>query len=126
MKCFYHHGVEAVALCKACQRALCPECAADVHPGTACRNRCEQEVAAINAMMERGKSAYQKTGAAYRRSAFALALTGLVFLAMGIVPFALTGKYSSLVFALVGPVFFLWSYFSYRSGKQIEAAEANA
>lgn len=126
MKCFYHHDIDAVALCKACSRALCPACAADVHPGTACVNRCEADVAALNTIVERSKTAYQKTGQAYKRNAIATMILGALFIVMGVVPILMTGKYGTAVVALLGPVFLLWSYFSYRSGKQIEAPGTNA
>lgn len=43
MKCFYHLDRDAVGICKSCQRALCPECAADIGKGIACAGRCEDD-----------------------------------------------------------------------------------
>lgn len=44
LKCFYHHDRDAVGTCHACLRGLCPDCAADLGRGLACKGRCEIEV----------------------------------------------------------------------------------
>jgi Flp pilus assembly protein TadB len=126
MKCYYHEENEAVAICKSCSRALCKSCAADVHPGTACINRCEKDVEALNLMIEKNKTAYQKTGKAYKRNAIALLLSGLAFSFIGIIPILVSKNYSSAFMVVLGFIFLLWSYFSYRSGKQIETTEKKA
>lgn len=123
MKCYYHHSSEAIAICKSCHRALCESCAADVHPGTACINRCEKDVEELNAIIERNKSAYQKTGKAYKRNSIALFLSGIVFMTIGIIPVITNNDYATSFIAVLGAIFLLWSYFSYSSGKQIEATE---
>lgn len=124
MKCFYHHEHDAVALCKSCHRAICPACAVDVPPGIACRNTCEADVAALNLVLQRSKSAYQKTGTAYKRNAIATLVAGLVFFAVGAVPITMQGDYGSSFMVVLGMVFFLWSYFSYKNGRQIESSDA--
>ena len=48
MKCFNHEGVDAVAICKNCNKALCHACASDVGNGVACTGACEDEVRALN------------------------------------------------------------------------------
>jgi hypothetical protein len=47
MRCFYHQDREAVGACKSCGKGLCPECAADLGKGLACRGRCEADVQAV-------------------------------------------------------------------------------
>lgn len=126
MKCFYHHDTDAVAICKSCQRALCVTCAMDVPPGTACINRCEKDVAALNLVIERSKSAYQKTGLAYKRNAVVMSVIGIVFFVTGVWPIVAKGKYGMAFIAVMGVLFVVWAYFNYRSGKQIESAEKNA
>jgi hypothetical protein len=124
MKCYYHQDRDAVALCKSCHRALCPDCAADVPPGTACRGRsCEQEVAEVNLMLERGKSVYQKTGRAHRRNALAFLVMGFVMVACGILPFVLNGDPGTLILSAFGVFFLILALFSFRSGKQIERVD---
>jgi len=66
MRCFYHGDVDAVAICKSCGHALCRDCCAEVAGISACRNRCESEVAALNDVNQRNRSAYGKIGGAYK------------------------------------------------------------
>jgi hypothetical protein len=53
VKCYYHTGSDAVAVCKNCHRGVCADCAADIINGTACVHRCEAEVLAINDVVPR-------------------------------------------------------------------------
>jgi hypothetical protein len=81
MRCFYHRDLDAVASCKNCGRGLCPDCSADVGNGLACRGRCEAEVRSLNRVIERNKTAYAKTSAAYLRIAvFYVALSAACLL----------------------------------------------
>lgn len=123
MNCYYHSSIPAVALCKSCNRALCSDCGADVHPGTACKNRCEKEVAELNVIIERSKTAYQKTGKAYKRISLTTFIIAFIFLIVGIFPYLLKGNKSTLFIAFISLPFFLMSYFSLKSGRQIEQVE---
>jgi succinate dehydrogenase/fumarate reductase-like Fe-S protein len=69
MKCFYHNSVDAVAICKNCNRGVCPDCAAEVSNGVACKNRYEAEVEAVNYLINQNKTSYQKASSAYARNA---------------------------------------------------------
>ena len=80
MRCYYHREVEAVATCKSCGRGLCPDCANEVGAGLACRGRCEDEGRALNRIIERNKTAYEKAKGAYLRTALFYGTLGLVFL----------------------------------------------
>src|SRR2546430_6742511 len=53
MRCYYHHGKEAVGICKSCYKALCTECAVDIGKGLACKGRCEGDAKAIMLLIER-------------------------------------------------------------------------
>jgi hypothetical protein len=53
MRCYYHQEKEAVGACKSCGKGLCPDCAADVGKGLACRGRCEEDVRAVVALVDR-------------------------------------------------------------------------
>ena len=120
MKCYYHVTADAVALCKACNRALCLDCSANVPPGTACKGRCEEEVASINVMVERSKSAYQKAGQAYKVNALFLILGGLTFAVLGLIPVLRGRGMGTLFLVFIGTILIVWGLFSYRSGKQIQ------
>ena len=54
MNCFYHPTTAAIGTCKSCCKGLCPECAADLGKGLACKGRCEEDVKALNELLERG------------------------------------------------------------------------
>lgn len=45
MKCFRHIEKEAVAVCRACGKAVCPECAIESENGIACRQSCAESLA---------------------------------------------------------------------------------
>ncbi len=92
MRCFYHGDVEAVALCKSCSRALCRECCSDTGKSAACRSRCEEDVLALDEMIERGRSAYQKTSGAYTRSGLFILVLGIAFSIIGILGFRGDGE----------------------------------
>lgn len=83
MRCFYHGDVEAVAICKSCGHGLCHDCCSEVGTGAACRNRCEGDVGALNEMIERNKTGYQKAAGAYSRSGYFLLILGLIFTGVG-------------------------------------------
>lgn len=85
MRCFYHHDLEAVCSCKNCGRGLCPACAVDVTDGLACRDRCEDEVRSLNRVINRNKTAYEKTGSAYARVAAFYAAVGALLITAGVV-----------------------------------------
>jgi len=80
----------------------------------------------LNVVIERSKNAYDKTGTAYRRNGIALLIVGLIFLSFGLLPALLMEQYGALFMAPFGFVLLLWSYFSYKSAKQIESTEKNA
>ena len=50
MKCFNHHAKEAVAICKACGKAICPECALVSENDITCRQSCAQTLSEKNAL----------------------------------------------------------------------------
>ncbi len=84
MKCFNHEKIDAVGVCRSCGRGLCRDCIAEVGLSCSCKGECEEVVATMNDLVERGRTAYQKTSAAQSRF-------GIVFGLMGVVPLALAG-----------------------------------
>lgn len=114
MKCFNHREIDAIAVCKHCGRALCPNCAAEVELAAACKGRCEVEVAAILDAHERAKTAYQKVAATTVRSAVFIGMLGFVFAILGIFGWGKGGGFS----LIMGTIFLLWSAFSFNSAKR--------
>lgn len=84
MRCFYHGDVEAVAICKSCQRGICRDCYAEVGHSSACRNRCEPEVEKLDGLIARNQRAYQTNSATYRRGGFMLVAMGILFGGLGL------------------------------------------
>jgi hypothetical protein len=125
MKCYYHQDRDAVALCKACNRGLCAKCAVDVFPGTACRSRCEDEVAAINLAVERSKTGYQKTATTYRSIGWLTIIPGSVMCIFGLIAFLGGNKSGAAVLLLFGFFGVLYGMSMFRSGKRIEMVEDN-
>jgi len=60
MKCFNHNYLDAIGVCKSCGRGLCHDCVAEVGLACSCKGRCEDTVAAMNDLMERDRTKYQK------------------------------------------------------------------
>jgi len=52
MKCYDHDSVDAVGICKSCQKGLCRQCAVDLGKGLACRGRCEAAVSEVIALID--------------------------------------------------------------------------
>lgn len=51
MACFNHHDRESIGGCKACGRALCPDCLVEVGKSIACKNRCEDDVRLLDGLI---------------------------------------------------------------------------
>lgn len=92
MNCYNHQAVSAIGICKHCQKALCTECVVDMGHGLACQGVCETEVQALQELMTRSKTAYQKAGRAHIRQAIMLSLLGLIFIFAGIIVDVLSSR----------------------------------
>lgn len=119
MKCFYHPEADAVAICKNCNRGLCPGCAADLDNGLACRGRCEAEVQSLLEVQRRSKTGYQKAAGAASRTALWMALMGMMFLAGGLLTFK-SGGPPMLIF---GAFFLLGAVFQFISARRFRRVD---
>jgi hypothetical protein len=120
MKCYNHPTVDAVANCKSCSRGLCRECIAEVGLSCSCRGRCEADVATLNDLVERGRTAYQKTSATYFRSGIFVTMLGAIFALLGIAA-VMSGEQSvwSYFFLVVGVVFAGWGVSHFVSARKM-------
>jgi hypothetical protein len=84
MECYTHAGAVAVGACKSCGKGLCRACAVDVGNGLACPGACEQEVRALNQIVQRNKTAHHKAGHAYAQIALFYIVAGTLFLTGGL------------------------------------------
>ena len=55
MRCFVHHDHEAIGICRACGKALCPDCAVDLGHAICCRGACEEETRKARALTIRSR-----------------------------------------------------------------------
>jgi hypothetical protein len=120
MRCFMHQSVEAVAICRACGRALCHDCVVTVGLACACRDRCEKAVAIQSDIIERNRSVYQKTASSYFRNGVFVALMGLAFCVLGF-PAVSPGHSSpaNVVFFCLGVLFIGWGISQWVSGRRL-------
>jgi hypothetical protein len=87
MNCFVHRSVAAVGICRACGKALCPACVAELKNGIACRDSCEERVELLNRIVD---SNVRNVGVENKqlRSAAVLVLTlGVGMLASAVLAF---------------------------------------
>jgi hypothetical protein len=120
MKCYYHPSIDAVANCKSCCRALCRDCIAEVGLSCSCRGRCEPDVATLNELVERGRTAYQKTSATYFRSGIFVTLVGAIFAILGVVTFANSERSEGSYFLLfMGIIFIGWGVSHFVSARKM-------
>jgi hypothetical protein len=59
MKCFTHEKTDALAVCRSCGRGLCRDCIAEIGLSCSCKGGCEEVVATMNYLVERGRTRYQ-------------------------------------------------------------------
>ena len=118
MKCFNHDPADAIAICKNCNKALCRACAVDVGNGMACLNSCEQEVIAVNELVQRNKTAFQRTSYAYQRNALVSLLLALVLAYLGFNAYRENNQTVLIMTAGSAIIFFLAAFFNYSTGKK--------
>ena len=82
MRCYYHREADAVAMCRHCGRGLCDACAAEVNKVSACRDRCEADVAALQTMLARSDSAFGTAARQLRIAAFICVLFAGLFVVL--------------------------------------------
>ena len=120
MKCYFHPEIDAVAICKNCGKGICPECAADVENGMACRNSCEEKVKAINSLFEKSQNSYltanrtyKITAVIYKNLSIWLLLIGTAFLIFGIIQ-------GLLLLFILGILFIISAVFSFTEAQKLK------
>jgi hypothetical protein len=107
MNCYYHPGVPALGTCKHCQRGLCTECIAEVGGVLACKDRHEEQVAAVEQLVARNLLQGKRVGLNYRRNAIFYFLSGALFSGFGLYQLPFAGL-QALFLLLIG-VFLLYA-----------------
>jgi hypothetical protein len=52
MNCFNHRDRQAIAICKACGKGLCPDCIIEISGSVACKDICEKRVTVLNNLLD--------------------------------------------------------------------------
>lgn len=105
MKCYTHRNADAIAVCRSCGRALCPDCVSEVGLACACKNRCEADVKRFNEMIAQGRPGPVNPAklVSYDRAIFMMAM-GLGFIGFGL--FYFKGQGPNWFMVVLGAAFF--------------------
>ena len=117
MKCFYHNPVDAVGICKSCNRGLCSDCCFETENGIGCKDRCENEVSALNEIIDRSKTAYAKSRSAYARNAAFLVMMAIVIGVYGAISLAASPSSGGFLI-LMAVVFLIGALLIYSVGRK--------
>jgi hypothetical protein len=79
MRCYYHRDTEAIAICRSCCRGLCDGCAVEIDKVSACRGRCETDVASMRSLLIRSDTAFATGGRQLRIAALLCVLFAGLF-----------------------------------------------
>src|SRR5574342_1114494 len=82
--CYYHPDKSGVGLCKYCQRGLCLDCAAPAGDSLACKNLHEEQVRAMEALMQKNILQSKRVGSDYVRNTIFYGLIGILFTIFGV------------------------------------------
>jgi hypothetical protein len=107
MKCYNHLSIDAVGICKNCNKGLCKDCLTEVENGIACKETCVEEVNLINSLINRNKQSYKTVSSAHYKNAYIYCGFGLVFIMFGLTTHGLTAFTMA-----VGIIFFIGAIFS--------------
>jgi len=85
MHCYRHKEKHAVAVCRNCGKAACPDCCEDTGQGIACCSICEEELRDSYRVKNRLKQSFGiGSSPPIPSSVFMYSLFGLILLAVGI------------------------------------------
>ena len=102
MKCYVHTSVDAIGVCKACQKGLCRECAVDAGHAITCKGNCESIAADYEASRKRTSVTYQTATTSWYQYPMFVLLTGGAFLVWGIE----TEGFGMNFMVILGAIFF--------------------
>lgn len=129
MKCFYDTTMDAVGTCKSCDKGLSTDHAVDLGKGLACKNRCEDDVRSLIALIDNNvamPATSQKlilgSGRAGIVSSIFFLLMGVAFLVSGIILWERRGLFP----VVMGVLFIVWSPFGLFRSYSIQRTISNA
>ena len=77
MKCYYHHDVDAVGICKSCNKGLCEECIELVGRSISCKGDCADTVRLVDTVIKKNVSSSRQL-----ITPLFLTIAGVVFILM--------------------------------------------
>lgn len=80
MHCYRHPEKPAVGICRACNKGLCRDCAAELNFGLACRNSCEERVTLLNRIVDTSAGSIAAANSNLRSASGFLMLMGGVMI----------------------------------------------
>ncbi|PCJ65377.1 MAG: hypothetical protein COA73_02565 [Candidatus Hydrogenedentota bacterium] len=83
MKCYNHDDVDAVGICKHCQKGLCKECIEEVDGSLACKVSCVEEVETLNYIVNRSKNMVKHAGSQWNPAIIGSFVFGVFFFGLG-------------------------------------------
>jgi len=107
MNCFYHRDKSAIGLCKYCQRGLCADCAAHAGDSLSCRDLHEEQVHALELLMQKNILQAKRVGSDYVRNTIFYGSVGILFTAFGISQLKWLGM-QAVVYLMIG-LALLWA-----------------
>jgi hypothetical protein len=120
MQCFEHNGIDAVGICKTCNKAVCMACAISFPKGLACSPECETDAKDLIEMNERGKRIYgvgQYKNNKLASGVIIWVLMSAVMLAAAIYFYAAKGRFDFVTSAMA-TVFMIITVIVYRTSKR--------
>lgn len=120
MNCFTHQNNVAIGLCKACQKAVCTDCAIDTGRGLACSLECQSEVKALNQIVDKSKRIYSigSSSKVPPTGVLMFLFFGAIFTSVGIYQYIESGRFD-FVSVTMGLGFVGFSAFSYIRNKHL-------
>jgi hypothetical protein len=112
MKCYNHITIDAVGICKNCNKGVCIECLSEFKNGIACKGNCTEKVKEINRLIDGNINSKNSHAGTYKRNGILYLLMGLVFVIYG------TIINTNMEFiAIMGVLFLVGSIFSFINAK---------
>ena len=107
MVCYYHPDKPAVGLCKYCLRGLCTGCAAQAGDSLACNRLHEEQVRAMETLMQRNILQSRRIGSDYLRNTIFYGVVGILFSGFGLSQLRWLGL-QAVIYLMIGMAL-LWA-----------------
>ncbi len=119
MYCYRHDAQEAIAVCRHCGKAACPDCCEDTGQGIACSANCAAELQDTYRLTVRLKQSFGiGLSPPMPASVSMYAMFGAILLAVGVYLTFSRHDFDYLSFAMAA-VFFVMSWLSYKRFRDV-------